>query len=124
MDKLKSFIGNQSELTGELSVKGILRLDGVVHGKVQADQVILSATALVQGDIIARRIVVGGVIEGSLRATELVEIAAKGRVQGEVFTPKLLVLEGGEINGQIDMRAEKSKVVDFESKTHEMSSKH
>jgi cytoskeletal protein CcmA (bactofilin family) len=124
MDKLKSFLGNQSELTGELSVKGILRLDGVVRGKIQADQVILSAMALVRGEIIAKKIIVGGVIEGSLRAAELVEITAKGRVQGEIYTPKLLVLEGGEVNGQIEMRAGKPNILDFESKSQEVSHKH
>lgn len=121
MEKLKSFLGAQSEFQGELTAKGVLRMDGAVTGKVQADQVILSETAVMKGDIVARRIVVGGKVEGSLRAPDLVEITSKGKVKGEIFTNKFLVMEGGEFNGQIEMRADEPKVLDFESKNKEIS---
>jgi cytoskeletal protein CcmA (bactofilin family) len=59
--------------------------------------VILSETAVIKGDIIAKRIIVGGKVEGSLRASELVEITSKGKVKGEISTNKLLVMEGGGV---------------------------
>ena len=40
-EKLGSFVGAESEYHGELTVVGTLRMDGVVTGRVQADQVIL-----------------------------------------------------------------------------------
>jgi cytoskeletal protein CcmA (bactofilin family) len=119
MEKLKSFLGSESEFRGQLTAKGILRMDGVVTGKVLADEVILSETALMKGDIVAKRIIVGGTVEGSLRAEDLVEIKPKGNVKGDVFTNKLLVMEGGELNGQIEMRAGELNVLDFESKKEE-----
>jgi cytoskeletal protein CcmA (bactofilin family) len=123
MDKLKSFLGSQSQFQGELSAKGILRVDGSATGKIQADQVILSETAVIKGDIVAKRIIVGGMVEGSLTASDLVQINAKGKVKGEIFTNKLLVTEGGEINGRIEMRTEEPKVLEFESKNQEISLK-
>ena len=119
MEKLKSFLGSESEFQGELTAKGILRMDGVVKGKVQADEVILSETALIRGDIIAKKIVVGGKVEGNLRAQDLVEIKPKGTVKGDILTSKLLVMEGGELNGQIEMGAGELNVLDFESKKEE-----
>jgi cytoskeletal protein CcmA (bactofilin family) len=115
IEKLKSFLGAESEFQGELTAKGVLRMDGVVTGKVQADQVIMSETAVLKGDIVAKRIIVGGRVEGSLRAQDLVEIRSKGKVKGEIFTNKFLVMEGGEINGQIEMRADEPNVLEFES---------
>lgn len=123
MEKLKSFLGTQSELQGELIVKGILRLDGGVSGRIQADQVILSETAIIKGEIAAKKIIVGGKVEGTLRATDLLEIGSKGKVRGEIFTNKLLVMEGGEFNGQIEMRSDKPNILDFESKSQEISHK-
>ncbi len=123
VEKLKSFLGAESEFKGELTSKGILRMDGVVTGKVQADEVILSETAGVKGDIIAKRIVVGGRVEGILNAPDLVEILPKGKVKGQIFTNKLMVMEGGEFNGQIEMGAHEPKVLDFEPKSQENFSK-
>jgi len=114
-DKLKSFLGSQSQLKGELSSTGILRLEGIVVGTIKADQVLLTETAVIKGDIIARKIVVDGRVEGNLRAEDLVEIRPKGKVRGRIFTSRFLVMSGGEFNGQITMQAEGSKVVEFEA---------
>lgn len=104
IEKLKSFLGTESELQGSLTVKGVLRLDGKARGKIQADQVILSATADLNGEIVAGKIIVEGSVEGSLRASELVEIGSKGRVKGDIYTPRLIVIEGGRFNGRIEMK--------------------
>jgi cytoskeletal protein CcmA (bactofilin family) len=123
MEKLKSFLGTQSELQGDLSVTGILRLDGNASGKIKADEVILGATAVMNGDVVARKIIVGGRVEGSLRASDLVEIGSKGKVKGDIYTNKLVVIEGGEFNGRIEMKTDKLNVLDFESRSQEISSK-
>ena len=47
------------------------------------------------------------------------EIKAKGKVLGDIFTNKLSVKEGGEFNGRIEMKAAESNVLDFESKSGE-----
>ena len=80
---------------------------------------ILSETAEVQGDLLAKKIVVGGRVKGNLKASELVENQSKGRVEGDVFTDKLLVVEGGEFNGRVEMNQDTPKVMDFDSKSLE-----
>jgi len=122
-EKLKSFLGARSEFQGELTAEGILRMDGAVTGKVEADEVILSETAVIKGNVVAKRIIVGGKVEGILRAENLVEITPKGKVKGEIFTNKLLIMEGGEFNGRIEMKAGEPNVLDFESRNQELSLK-
>ena len=122
--KLRSFLGTQSELKGDLNIHGVLRLDGAVTGRIQADQVILTETAMIKGEIAAKRIIVAGRVDGILRASELLEIRSQGKVRGKIFTNKLTVLEGGEFNGQIEMRSEKNNVLDFDSRIQEISLKH
>jgi cytoskeletal protein CcmA (bactofilin family) len=115
-EKLRSFVGAESEFRGELTVAGTLRMDGVVTGRVKADEVILSEAATIKGDILARRIIVGGKVEGNIRAAERVEIGSKGKVRGDIFTNSLSVMEGGEFNGKVEMRVDGSKILDFESR--------
>jgi len=115
-EKMESFVGSNARIKGEMTVEGTLRLDGTIEGGLNADCVILSEKALVKGDIAAQKIVIGGTVEGNLRAKGLVEIQPKGRVLGGVFTQKLSVIEGGEINGKVEMEMEGSKIIDFEAK--------
>ncbi len=107
-EKLESFLGSQSDFQGELKVKGTLRVDGRVQGKVNADCVILSETAVIKGDVAAQKIIVGGKVEGTLRAQEMIEIKGKGKVLGDIFTQKLSVAEGGEFDGKIEMKMDGS----------------
>jgi cytoskeletal protein CcmA (bactofilin family) len=114
-EKLESLIGANTEIQGELNVKGTLRIDGQVDGRLNAEWIILSETAVVKGEVTAKKIMVGGKVEGNLRAQEVVEIKAKGKVFGDIFTNKLSVREGGEFNGKIEMNLGESKGVGFES---------
>ena len=116
-DKLESLIGANTAFQGELNVKGTLRVDGQVDGRLNAECVILSETAVVKGEVTAKKIIVGGKVEGNLRAQEILEIRAKGKVLGDIFTNKLSVMQGGEFNGKIEMKIDASKVLDFQSKS-------
>jgi cytoskeletal protein CcmA (bactofilin family) len=117
-ERLESLIGARSDFQGEFLVKGALRVDGLVQGRVNADCVVLSETGVIKGEVTAQKIVVGGKVEGSLRAQEIVEIKATGKVLGDIFTNKFSVTEGGEFNGKIEMKMDENKGFD-ESKTRE-----
>ena len=123
-DKLGSLLGINSSFKGQLNVKGTLRVDGTVEGQLDADYVILSETAEVKGEIKAKKIIIGGKIDGNARAQELVEIKSKGKVWGDIFTPKLTIIEGAEFNGKVEMKKvevkkEENKVIELELKGRE-----
>jgi len=103
MEKLKSFLGDSSEMKGNLYSGGILRLDGVVIGTVRAEEVILSATASIDGEVSAGKIIVVGKMNGTLRADDVVEIREKGYVKGNIITKRLVMTSGGTFNGRIEM---------------------
>ncbi len=86
---------------------------------MNADCVILSERALVKGEILGKKLVIGGRVEGNLRARELVEIKSKGKVIGDIFTPQLVVTEGAQFNGKIEMEKEGAKVIDLPGKGQE-----
>ncbi len=115
-EKLESFVGTNSTFKGDIDTKGTLRIDGRMEGKVNADWMILGEKASLNGDVTARGIIVAGTIEGNLRAKEIVEIKAKGRVCGDIHTNKLTIAEGGIFDGKSSMSKEESKIVEFQTK--------
>jgi cytoskeletal protein CcmA (bactofilin family) len=117
--KLESIVGTNSDFIGEMNVSGTLRVDGMVHGKLNADCVIISESAMVKGDIKAKAIIVGGKVEGNLFGQEIIEIKSKGIVLGEVYAQKFLVIEGGVLNGRVQMKINESNVIPLESKVQE-----
>ena len=99
-------------------MKGTLRIDGTMEGNVNADWVVLGEKASLKGDVGTRGIVIGGRVEGNLRAKELIEIKSKGQVYGEIFTNKLSIVEGGVFNGKSIMQGDESNIniVEFHAK--------
>ncbi|MGQ9569853.1 MAG: bactofilin family protein [Thermodesulfovibrionales bacterium] len=113
-EKLESFIGANSNFKGDINTKGTLRIDGNIEGNVNADWVILSEKGVLKGDVTARGIVIGGRIEGNLKAEEIVEIKSKGQVYGDIFANKLSIIEGGIFNGRASVERDESKVVELQ----------
>lgn len=113
-DKLESFLGKNSLFKGDLIVQGTLRIDGRIEGQLEADHLILSESAVVKGEVKAKRLIVGGIVDGSIDAQELVEIKSKGKVLGDILTRRLSISEGGEVNGKIEMKKEESNVVELD----------
>ena len=115
-EKLESLIGANSNFKGDINTKGTLRIDGSMEGNVNADWVILGEKACMKGDVTARGIIVGGRVDGNLRAKEIVEIKSKGQVSGDISTNKLTIIEGGMFDGRSSMHKDESKVVEFQTK--------
>jgi cytoskeletal protein CcmA (bactofilin family) len=114
-EKLESFIGSNSVFKGNVDSKGTLRVDGVVLGNISADWLIVGEKAHITGDITARGIVIGGKIDGNVKAKEIVEIKNKGHINGEITSKKLVIAEGGIFEGKSTMPREDSKVIELQT---------
>ncbi|GAB4485418.1 MAG: hypothetical protein OHK006_11480 [Thermodesulfovibrionales bacterium] len=114
-EKLESFIGANTTFTGTIESKGTLRIDGAIEGNVAADWVIVGEKAHVRGDIVSRGMVIGGRVDGNLKAKEIVEIKNKGQVYGEIVTVKLMIAEGGIFDGRSSMHKESSNVIELQA---------
>lgn len=115
-NKLESFIGANTQFEGDIAMTGTLRLDGKVIGNIKTDWLILGDKGVLNGDVTAGGIVVGGTIEGNLNAKDIVEIKHKGKVVGDVTTVRLAVVEGGNIEGRISMGKGISNVVELKAR--------
>jgi cytoskeletal protein CcmA (bactofilin family) len=104
--KLETIVGDGTRVAGQLSVKGTIRIDGIVEGDVHADWVVVGETGKIMGNTRSRGVVVGGSVEGDIEATETVELMGKSSMVGDIRAPKLAVSEGAVFDGRSRMKGE------------------
>lgn len=103
-DAALSIVAGDLTVVGELKTDGVVKVDGVVEGNVKAGrQVLVSRGGVVKGDIFTNEAIIGGRVEGSIHADERAEIQSTSTVQGDIVTKRILVHEGGEVNGNVRM---------------------
>ncbi len=101
-----SIIAPDMVVTGNLKAEGVVRIEGRVTGNVEAEnQILLSQGGVIEGDLATREAVLAGEVHGTVAATERVEVQATAAVHGDIVTPRLLIQEGGRLNGGIRMEA-------------------
>ena len=86
------------ECVEDVLVEG--RIDGHIWNENHV--VTIGADATVNGDIVARQITVRGAVEGTLMATGRVDIMNEARVTGRVVSSKLMLADGGLLNGKVE----------------------
>lgn len=101
-----SIIAPDMVVTGNLEAQGVIKIEGHVEGAVRAaNQVLVAPGAVVAGDIVAREVVIGGEVRGDIHASDRIELQPTSVVHGHLVAPRLLVHEGGTVNGEIRMKS-------------------
>jgi cytoskeletal protein CcmA (bactofilin family) len=98
-------IGKSISIRGDLTGNEDMVIEGQVEGKVDLpnNQLTVGANGKVKAEIHAKSVVVVGQVDGNIFGLERIEIQATGRVEGDVSAPKLVVAEGAQLNGAIQM---------------------
>ncbi len=101
-----SIVAKDLTIAGDLQADGVVRIEGRVVGNVHAgDQVLISEGGIVEGDVVAREAVVAGRVHGCIHGEERVELQASAVVHGDITTRRLLMQEGGQVNGGVKMES-------------------
>ncbi len=98
---VNSLIGEGSEFRGEFKVKDLIRIDGYFKGLIETEgKVLVGQSGLVDTDIRAGIVVVGGEIRGSIQAKTRVVLLSTGKLYGDIVTPSLIVEDGTVFQGR------------------------
>ncbi|HEX9760937.1 MAG TPA: polymer-forming cytoskeletal protein [Candidatus Acidoferrales bacterium] len=89
---------------GEVSGREDLYVNGEVHGSVRLAEARLTVgpSGRVSADVEATEIIVEGRISGTLVAKTRVVLRSSARVEGKVFSPRLMIEEGAQLRGKVD----------------------
>ncbi len=102
-----SVVSAECYFQGTLNVQGSLRVDGTLEGSVDnARHVIVGDGGKIVGDVTAKVVVCGGEIEGNVCA-EMLEILSKASILGDIRAKKMMVEEGGRIDGRCTIGEDK-----------------
>jgi cytoskeletal protein CcmA (bactofilin family) len=99
-----SIIASDMTVIGDLETEGVVRVEGRVRGTVRAGtQVLVASGAVIEGDLHAQEAVIAGQVSGAIHARERVELQATALVAGDVLTPRISIIEGARITGEVKM---------------------
>jgi len=104
-----SIIGAGLHVVGEMATEGVVKIEGSISGSIRATrQVLVAKGGLVQGDIYTTEAIIGGEVRGSIYADNRIEVQDTSVIHGDIATKRLMVQEGGEVNGHIRMGESKA----------------
>src|SRR5215468_7575095 len=83
-----SIIGEDLTITGNVTSKGEVQVDGEIQGDIHCGSLLLGDKAQVIGSVIAEDIVVRGRVVGSVRGLR-VTLQAQSHVEGDIFHQSL-----------------------------------
>jgi cytoskeletal protein CcmA (bactofilin family) len=102
--EVHTLLGKGSEFDGKLTFEGQVRIDGKFNGQISTkDTLVIGEGAKVTAEISAGTVIVNGVVEGNIKASQLVELHQPGRVKGSIDTPSLSMDRGVILEGTVKM---------------------
>jgi cytoskeletal protein CcmA (bactofilin family) len=118
--KVDTIIGQQTRIEGNVHFSGGLHIDGQVKGGVIAEAdstsvLTVSEHGSIEGDVRVPTVILNGKVTGDVRSAERIELAAKARVDGDVYYNLIEMAMGAAVNGSLVHNAETdSSVLTFE----------
>jgi cytoskeletal protein CcmA (bactofilin family) len=97
-------IGDSVRVQGNLSGDEDLHVLGRVDGRIELQRTLVVApSGIVKAEVVVKNAVVSGVVVGNIRASESVELTREGRMVGDIFAPRVIIVDGASFRGSVDM---------------------
>jgi cytoskeletal protein CcmA (bactofilin family) len=98
-----SVLGPTTRITGRITGKGGLRIDGKVKGDVSiTGPCVLSEGASVEGDFAAESLDLGGDIEGNVTTEGGIVVRQNARLRGEVKSAGVAIEPGAKVSVRLN----------------------
>ena len=103
----QTVIGPTITVTGEFLSQENVSILGTVRGKIETSaDLFVEEGGVIEAEVITRNIDVRGAIVGNVTASDRFEIHPGGSVTGDVRAPRVVLADGGNYKGNIDMTDE------------------
>lgn len=116
IERITSVFGEDTNVTGKLTGKGGVRIEGAFDGEISLDgMLVVGVTGRVTcKQVKANIVIVAGAVKGDIYAHK-VEIRASGRIWGDVTAAAFSTEEGAFLRGQIQMEERENLPITFEN---------
>jgi cytoskeletal protein CcmA (bactofilin family) len=98
-------IGPSIFIKGELSGDEDLTIEGRVEGKIElkSHNLTIGPKGKISAQLHANAVIIRGEVTGNVFARERVEIADTGRLSGDITSPRIVISDGAQFRGSVDM---------------------
>jgi len=106
-----ALIGKSVVIKGELSGSEDLYVDGNVEGKIELrnNSLTVGPNGNVKADVSGKAVVIQGKLDGTVNASERVELRKSAVVTGDLITQRIAIEEGAFLKGKVDIQKEPGK---------------
>lgn len=106
----KSYLGKTIKIKGEISCDEFLVIEGEVKGNIKVNNTLtIGRDGYVKGEIDAKEVKIVGKAEGSIAASDRLEISSQGNFSGSIRSDKLVIEEGAVFKGKANLDDEPKK---------------
>lgn len=99
-------IGPTIVIRGKLKSDEDLIVKGRIDAEIQSSKALLiENSGVVKANVRVKSARISGVVVGNISAEDKVEIAADGRVVGDLLSPRIVISDGAAFRGRIDMQS-------------------
>jgi cytoskeletal protein CcmA (bactofilin family) len=106
-----ALIGKSVVIKGELSGSEDLYLDGRVEGSIELrdHSLTVGPNGVVKANVSAKGVIVQGKLDGSITASERVDLRKSAVVTGDLTAQRISIEEGAFLKGKVDIQKEPGK---------------
>jgi cytoskeletal protein CcmA (bactofilin family) len=106
-----AWIGQGVVIEGRITSAQDLRIDGRVEGAIEVGDhmLMVGARAEVKANLVAKSILISGTVIGNVTATERLDLQATGSIEGDITSPRLVMVDGAIVRGRVDASGTRTK---------------
>lgn len=103
---IDTLIGANTQISGDISFSGGLRIDGYVQGNIIANEeehstLVLSDTGHIDGKIEVAHVIINGTVKGPIVAEKYLELKANAQIYGDVIYDVIEMQLGASVDGKM-----------------------
>lgn len=128
---IDTLIGTNTQIKGDISFTGGLRIDGRINGNVIAGDeehstLVLSNAGQIYGKIQVANVIINGMVSGPVMASKYLELQSNAEIHGDVYYEVIEVQLGASVDGKMirsDRKIQTNHIPALISTTSEHKSK-
>lgn len=121
--KNSSVLGPTLKFKGDLIADEDLLIQGQVEGSIRhSSSLTIGEGGHVKADVSAEYIAVEGRVEGDLKGSKCVKVRVSAKIDGNIVSPSVSLVEGATFNGKIDMESDPTALSKPKPKRNDASS--
>jgi cytoskeletal protein CcmA (bactofilin family) len=102
---LMNHFGATVEIDGNLTCEEDLTIEGHLTGNIEVRDamLIVAPPSVLEATVRAKRVIVQGMVKGSISAGERIELAESANVVGDLSATQVVIADGAQFNGRVNV---------------------